>query len=70
MSGTRDSEDERIVRVELTSAGKQLRRAVSAIQKFVACQTQLPASELADFRARLQALTETMNMAQLTESTI
>ena len=60
VSRTRDSSDERIVRIELTAAGKALRRPVSAIQKVVACRAKLPQAELVVLRRQLHALAETM----------
>lgn len=57
---TRDSGDERVVRIELTVAGKALRRPVSAIQKVVACRTKLPQAEFVALRKQLHALAETM----------
>ena len=60
VSRTRDSSDERVVRIELTAAGKALRRPVSAIQKGVACRTKLPQDEFVALRQQLHALAETM----------
>ena len=60
VSRTRDPDDERIVRIAPTAAGKALRRPVSAIQKGVACRTRLPSADIAALRGQLQALAETL----------
>lgn len=64
VSRTRDATDERVVRIELTAAGKGLRRPVSAIQKGVACRTQLAAAESGALRGQLHALAQTMSAAR------
>ena len=61
VSRTRDPGDERIVRIELTAVGKALRRPAAAIQKGVACRTQLPQAEFIALRKQLHALTETLS---------
>lgn len=60
VSRTRDPVDERIVRIELTAAGKALRRPVAAIQKGVACSTRLPQQDFVALRQQLHALAQTM----------
>ena len=64
LSRTRDAGDARIVRIELTSAGKALRRPVAAIQKGVACRTRLAQAEFVALRRQLHALVETMAGAE------
>jgi len=68
VSRTRDAGDERVVRVELTPAGKALRRPVSAIQKGVACRTQLAQRDFVALRDRLHALAETMTGDQVSQA--
>lgn len=64
ISRTRGPVDSRIVRIELTAAGKALRRPVAAIQKGVACRTQLPQDEFVALRKQLHALAETVSGAE------
>ena len=61
VSRTRDPGDERIVRIELTAVGKALRRPVAAIQKVVACRTNLPQAEFVALRKQLHALADTLS---------
>ena len=68
VSRSRDAGDERLVRVELTAAGKALRRPVSAIQKSVACRTQLAQREFVALRGQLQALADTLASAEVPPS--
>lgn len=68
VSRTRDAGDERVVCVELTAAGKALRRPVSAIQKGVACRTQLAQREFVALRGQLQALAQTLAGAEVSEA--
>jgi MarR family transcriptional regulator, organic hydroperoxide resistance regulator len=70
LTRTRDQADERIVRIELSAAGKSLRRPVADIQKTIACQTQLSESELVYLRERLHSLTLNMSPAELAEAAI
>ena len=65
VSRLRDAGDERVVRVELTPAGKALRRPVSAIQKGVACRTQLAQREFVALRSQLQTLAGTLAGAEV-----
>ena len=65
VSRARDAGDERIVRIELSAAGKALRRPVSAIQKVVVCRTQLPQAEFVVLRSLLHELAETMANKQV-----
>ena len=68
ISRTRDPVDSRIVRIELTAAGKALRRPVAAIQKGVACRTQLPQDEFVALRKQLHALAETLSGAEVSQA--
>ncbi len=70
LTRTRDQADERIVRIELSAAGKSLRRPVADIQKTIACQTHLSESELSDLRERLHSLTLSMSHAELAEAAV
>jgi MarR family transcriptional regulator, organic hydroperoxide resistance regulator len=62
----RSDEDERVVLVHLTAAGRQLRAKAKSIPKALACQSGFDLSdagavhELAALRARLHALTRTL----------
>lgn len=62
---TRDNSDERVVRIDLTDAGRQLRRPVAAIQKSVASRTRLSDAEFVDLRHRLHALADTVTDADV-----
>jgi MarR family transcriptional regulator, organic hydroperoxide resistance regulator len=68
LSRKRDRVDERIVRIELTPAGKALRRPVAAIQTGVACRTRLPGAEFVALRAQLHALAETLAGAEVPQA--
>ena len=68
VSRTRDPGDERIMRIELTAAGKALRRPVAAIQKGVACRTKLPEAEFVALRKQLHALAETLSGAEVSRA--
>ena len=65
---TRDSGDERIVRIDLTAVGKALRRPVAAIQKGVACRTQLPQADFVALRRQLHALAGTLSGAEVSQA--
>lgn len=65
ISRTRDPRDERVVRIELTAAGKALRRPVSAVQRGAACRTNLPRDEFAALRVQLRALAQTLSAPAL-----
>ncbi len=65
VSRTRDAIDERVVRIELTAAGKALRRPVSAVQKGVACRTQLAQTDFVALCGQLHALAQTMAEAEV-----
>lgn len=53
----RDSEDERVVRVELTSAGKALRKKAAGIPKQLACHLGASLKDVARLRDELRKLT-------------
>jgi DNA-binding MarR family transcriptional regulator len=57
----RGSEDQRIVRVNLTDAGHQIQAQVARIQNSVECQTHLEHAEFIALRTTLHRLTETLN---------
>ncbi len=65
VSRTRDSADERMVRIELTAVGRALRRPVAAVQKLVACRAKLPQTDSVALRKQLHALAETMTMTEV-----
>lgn len=65
---TRDVIDERVVRIELTAAGRQLRRPVAAIQKGVACRTRMSDAEFFDLLDRLHALAGTLADSAVTDT--
>ncbi len=60
ISRTRDGFDQRQVLIELTPEGKALARPVAAVQKGVACRTQLPDADFVALRDQLQALARTL----------
>lgn len=60
VSRTRDGADERQLRIELTPAGKKLARPVAAIQKGVACRTQLTEADLVTLRDQLHTLAHSL----------
>ncbi len=69
VSRTRDPVDERVVRIELTAAGKALRRPVSAIQKGVACRTKLSQTDFVALRRQLHALAQTVTDMEIPQTT-
>ncbi len=61
VSRTRDTGDARVVQIELTAAGKALRRPVAAVQKGVAGRTCLPQTVFVALRRQLRALADTLS---------
>jgi DNA-binding MarR family transcriptional regulator len=57
LTRTRDTHDERCVRIDLSAAGRALKRRAGKIPEQMRCQIGLPASELEALREQLQALT-------------
>jgi MarR family transcriptional regulator, organic hydroperoxide resistance regulator len=64
VSRRRDAEDERVVRIDLTAAGKQLRARARGVPAEVACRTGFDVTKAAE-RRRLAELRDTL--AALTE---
>lgn len=56
----RQADDERVVQISLTAAGRALRTPVAAVQQDVACRTRLNDAEFFDFRSRLHELVSTL----------
>ncbi|MGI8531574.1 MAG: MarR family winged helix-turn-helix transcriptional regulator [Geodermatophilaceae bacterium] len=56
----RQAPDRRVVHVRLTAAGVELERAAAAVQRDVACQTQLAPDELDALREELHDLVRQM----------
>lgn len=56
----RKSDDERVVQISLTAAGRALRTPVAAVQQDVACRTRLSELEFTRFRSRLHQLVHTL----------
>ena len=54
----RDAEDERVVRIHLTAAGRALERRAGAIPRELACKAGLSLVEIAQLRAALGRVTE------------
>jgi DNA-binding MarR family transcriptional regulator len=59
----RSSEDERVVEVFLTPAGKRLQRRATEVPAAMLCKTHLSVAELAKLRATLQSLTRSLHDA-------
>jgi DNA-binding MarR family transcriptional regulator len=57
----RNAEDERVVEVFLTAAGKRLKRRALAVPSAMLCKTGLTVSELSTLRTTLQTLTRKLN---------
>lgn len=57
----RSKQDERLVHVSLTAAGKALEKSVAKIQKEVVCQTGLTTDEFFKLRDSLYKLTNSMS---------
>ena len=62
----RQADDERVVQISLTAAGRALRTPVATVQQNVACRTQLNDAEFFDFRSRLHALVNTLALPDQT----
>ena len=52
----RDTADERRVLLQLSAAGRKLRRSATAVPQAVACASGCPPDELADLTARIKTL--------------
>lgn len=61
----RSTDDERVVNIFLTDAGRNLQHEVAAMQREVACQTGLSPVEFFALRDSLDRLVETINHNQL-----
>ncbi len=60
VSRSKDDEDGRVVRVELTAAGHTLEPKAAAVQEAVRCSTMLDPDEVDQLRADLKSLLERM----------
>jgi DNA-binding MarR family transcriptional regulator len=56
----RDADDERVVRIHLTAAGRALRRKARHVPGAMLCRASIPLTELARLRTELHRLTETL----------
>ena len=54
----RDTDDERVVRIDLTAAGRALRRRAADVPRKLLCKMDLDLPELAQLRAQLNGLTQ------------
>lgn len=63
----RDVEDERVVRVQLTSAGRALRRRAAAVPNELACRADVPLRDLARLRDELHRLTDHLRASRAGE---
>lgn len=59
----RSSEDERVVEIFLTSAGKRLEKKAADVARDMFCKTQLSVGELTRLREELKALTRKLQVA-------
>lgn len=57
----RSSEDERVVEVFLTAAGKRLKKRAMDVPAAMLCKTSLSVAELEKLRATLQSLTRSLH---------
>jgi MarR family transcriptional regulator, organic hydroperoxide resistance regulator len=57
---TKDSDDARVVRIELTKAGSKLEASAAAVQDEVRCATALSPREVTRLRSELRALADQM----------
>lgn len=64
----RGSVDQRVVRIHLTDAGRQIQAQVAKIQSSVECQTHLEHAEFIALRTTLHQLTETLNLDRLSSA--
>ena len=65
----RDLDDERVVRIHLTAAGKQLRKKAADIPRQLLCHPGLDISNLARLREELKDLTRTVRSADKPQET-
>jgi MarR family transcriptional regulator, organic hydroperoxide resistance regulator len=56
----RDTDDERVVRIDLTPAGRALRKKAGDVPRALLCKMDLDLPELARLRNQLVALTQTL----------
>jgi len=56
---SRDTDDERVVRIRLTAAGRRLQQRAAAVPQALLCKARLPLAELVRMREQLHRLTET-----------
>ena len=61
---TRASHDERVVKIRLTHAGRDLRRAFEDLPQKLACHIALPVERLVALKAELNELTQQLNPAE------
>ena len=60
----RSDSDERIVNIFLTDTGRNIQATVANMQKGVACQTGLPATQFIELRSTLHQLVDNINENQ------
>lgn len=58
----RESHDERVVKIRLTQAGRDLKRAFFDLPQKLACHIALPVERLVALKAELNALTESVKV--------
>ena len=61
----RNTKDERIVEIKLTSAGQQLQQELAEVQHGVACQTGLSEADFNQLKDSLHRLVETMSNCEI-----
>jgi MarR family transcriptional regulator, organic hydroperoxide resistance regulator len=61
VSRQRDARDERIVRISLSSSGRNLRSRAAQVQREISARTGLGSSEMIALRSRLRALTQALS---------
>lgn len=64
VSRQRSDSDERIVNIFLTDTGRNIQATVANMQKGVACQTGLPATQFIELRSTLHQLVDNINENQ------
>ena len=57
----RSAEDERVVQIFLTAAGKRLKQKAVGVPKGILCRAQLPLPQLVRLREELKQLTRTLH---------
>lgn len=57
----RDADDERVVRIHLTAAGKRLRQRATEVPKALLCKARLPLGDIARLRDELHRLTDAVH---------